>query len=412
MAYTPLIEVCVEGIDGLLAAQEAGADRVELCASLVEGGITPSIGTVREALRRTRIPFHVIVRPRGGDFLYSDAEFASMVGDVETLRDMGVAGVVVGCLSPDGTVDAARMQALVSAAGQINVTCHRAFDMTRDPFEALEALIACGVGRVLTSGQRDTATEGADLLAELVRRARDRIVILGCGGLDPQNIASICDRTGLREMHFASLADMPSGMSYRNPHVGMGGTDLDREYRNTITDGAMVARTIAAARTAHALLHPIMPADEAAILDLNNAHTAELSPINAPKLTKLVGEAFYARRIGALDAFAIVFDQDADYDSPNFLWFRERHPRFVYVDRICVAPGARGMGHARRIYEDLFRMAGAAGHTLITCEVYSEPPNPVSDAFHAALGFREVGTAPVEGGTKAVRYFEKRLTTG
>ena len=177
----PLIEVCVEGIDGLLAAQAAGADRVELCASLVEGGITPSFGTVREALALATIPFHVIVRPRGGDFLYSAAEFASMVADVAALRDLGVAGVVVGCLSADGTIDEARMRALVEAAGPLAVTCHRAFDMTRDPAEALEALVRAGVGRVLTSGQRDTAAEGAELLAALVGQAGERIIILGCG---------------------------------------------------------------------------------------------------------------------------------------------------------------------------------------------------------------------------------------
>ncbi|MBN9242761.1 MAG: copper homeostasis protein CutC [Mesorhizobium sp.] len=246
--HAPLIEICVEGIDGLLAAQAAGADRVELCSSLVEGGITPSWGTVKTALELATIPFHVIVRPRGGDFLYSEAEHRSMLGDVEALRDLGVAGVVIGCLNADGTIDEERVAALVKAAGPLNVTCHRAFDMTRDPFEALEALIRCGVGRVLTSGQRDTAVEGADLLAALVEKAAGRIIILGCGALAPDTIGAVRRRTGLNEMHFASLKDVASGMRYRNPKVGMGGTDLDREYRNTVTDQALVAATIAAAR--------------------------------------------------------------------------------------------------------------------------------------------------------------------
>ena len=246
---TPLIEICVEGIDGLLAAQEAGADRVELCASLVEGGITPSFGTVREALRLAKIPFHVIVRPRGGDFLYSDAEFRSMVEDVAALRDIGVAGVVVGCLTADGAINEARMSALVTAARPLAVTCHRAFDMTRDPGEALEALIRAGVDRVLTSGQRDTAVEGVELLAKLVKQAAGRIIILGCGALDAGNIATVRARTGLTEMHFAALKDVASEMRFRNPHVGMGGSDLDREYRNTLTDGAAIAATIAAARS-------------------------------------------------------------------------------------------------------------------------------------------------------------------
>lgn len=244
----PLIEICVEGIDGLLAAQAAGADRVELCASLIEGGITPSFGTVRAALELATIPFHVIVRPRGGDFLYSEAEYRSMLADVRALAELSVAGVVIGCLNADGTIDEQRMSELAQAAGSLNVTCHRAFDMTRDPTEALEALIRCKVGRVLTSGQRDTALEGADLLADLVRQAGDRIIILGCGGLDPENIGKVRRRTGLSEMHFAALKDVPSAMRYRNPKVGMGGTDLDREYRNTVTDEAVVAATIAAAR--------------------------------------------------------------------------------------------------------------------------------------------------------------------
>lgn len=244
----PLIEICVEGIDGLIAAQQAGADRVELCASLLEGGITPSFGTVREALHMATVPFHVIVRPRGGDFLYSEAEFRSMLADVEALRDLGVAGVVVGCLRADGTMDETRMAELVRRAGPLDVTCHRAFDMTPDAAEALEALIRCSVGRVLTSGQRDTAVEGAELLARLVKQAGSRIIILGCGALDPSNIAAVRAETGLTEMHFAALKDVPSTMLYRNPAVGMGGTDLEREYRNTVTDGALVAATITAAR--------------------------------------------------------------------------------------------------------------------------------------------------------------------
>lgn len=248
VSKTPLIEICVEGIDGLVAAQQAGADRVELCASLLEGGITPSFGTVREALRLATIPFHVIVRPRGGDFLYSDAEFASMLADVAALRDLGVAGVVIGCLTAEGDIDEARTAALVSAARPLSVTCHRAFDMTRDASAALEALIRCGVDRVLTSGQRDTATQGVELLAAMVKQAAGRIIILGCGALDPANIGAVRASAGLTEMHFASLKNVPSTMRFRNPNVGMGGTEIDREYRNTVTDGALVQATIAAAR--------------------------------------------------------------------------------------------------------------------------------------------------------------------
>ena len=141
-----------------------------------------------------------------------------------------------------------------------------------------------------------------------------------------------------------------------------------------------------------------------ALLALNNAHAQELSWLEAKRLEYLIGEAFLARRIGRLDAFLLAFDQDARYDSPNFIWFRDRYPRFVYVDRIVVASSARGRGCARRLYHDLFEYAARAGHDRIVCEVNKTPPNPASDAFHAALGFVEVGTAIVHGGSRTVRY--------
>jgi uncharacterized protein len=144
-----------------------------------------------------------------------------------------------------------------------------------------------------------------------------------------------------------------------------------------------------------------------ALLALNNAHAQELSWLEAKRLEYLIGEAFLARRIGRLDAFLLAFDQDARYDSPNFIWFRARYPRFVYVDRIVVAPSARGRGCARRLYDDLFEHAVCAGHDRIVCEVNKTPPNPASDAFHAALGFVEVGTATVHGGSRTVRYLSR-----
>lgn len=154
----------------------------------------------------------------------------------------------------------------------------------------------------------------------------------------------------------------------------------------------------------------VSAADEAAILALNNEHAAELSWLEPQRLSFLLGEAFYTRRIGDLEAFIMTFDQDARYDSPNFVWFRERYPRFVYVDRVVVAAQARGRGHARRLYQDLFGQVERAGHTLVTCEVNTDPPNPASDAFHAALGFAEAGDAVIHGGKKAVRYYIRRIS--
>ncbi len=147
-----------------------------------------------------------------------------------------------------------------------------------------------------------------------------------------------------------------------------------------------------------------------ALLALNNAHAVELSELHASRFRHLVAQAFAAWRIGQAEALLLAFDQDADYDSPNFLWFRARLQRFVYVDRIVVATHARGRGHARRLYRDLFAKAGQAGHGQIVCEVNSAPPNPQSDAFHAALGFSELGTAAIHGGSKTVRYLVRDMT--
>jgi copper homeostasis protein len=247
------IEICVEGIDGLVAAQHAGADRAELCASLVEGGLTPSLGTIGEALRVATIPFHVIVRPRGGDFLYSELEFASMLEDVKALRTLGVAGVVVGCLTADGAIDETRMSALVAAARPVAVTCHRAFDMTRDYREAIETLVRSGVDRVLTSGQRDSAVEGLDILKATVAAANGRLKIMACGALDVENIAAVLKGSNADELHFAALRVTKSPMRFRNEHVGMAGTGdaaYEREFEITVTDEAMVRATIAAARAA------------------------------------------------------------------------------------------------------------------------------------------------------------------
>ena len=146
-----------------------------------------------------------------------------------------------------------------------------------------------------------------------------------------------------------------------------------------------------------------------ALLALNNAHAVELSWLGPERLRHLVAAAFLARRIGEADALLLAFDQDADYDSPNFLWFRSRFRRFVYVDRVVVAPNARGRGYARRMYRELFERAARAGHEHIVCEVNSRPPNPASDAFHAALGFTEVGTSSIHGGSKTVRYLARHL---
>jgi copper homeostasis protein len=243
-----VIELCVEGVDGAATAASAGADRIELCASLMEGGITPSLGTLQATLAAVDVPVMVMVRPRGGDFLYSDREFASMLADVALFRQAGAAGVVFGCLNPDGTVDEARTRALVAAAGPLACTFHRAFDMTADPSAALEALIRCGIGRVLTSGQAPTAMQGHERLAALVRQSAGRIAVMGCGALRADNIAAIRHRTGLTELHFSAQISIPSGMTHRNTALAMGSAGEAREFIHVGTDPDAVRATIAAAR--------------------------------------------------------------------------------------------------------------------------------------------------------------------
>lgn len=154
---------------------------------------------------------------------------------------------------------------------------------------------------------------------------------------------------------------------------------------------------------------PIQPVHEAAVLELNNAHSVELSWLEPDQLASLLRQAFHARRIGSVDAFILALDERAAYGSPNFQWFLQRYPRFVYVDRIAVARSARGRGYAQALYRGLFRAVAQAGRDLVVCEVNTEPPNPASEALHAALGFTAVGEAAIHGGSKTVRYLARRL---
>lgn len=218
-----LVEVCANGVESCIAAQEGGADRVELCAGIPEGGTTPSYGEIKVARRvLTTTRLHVIIRPRGGDFLYSDLEVERMAADIAACRDLGVDGVVFGCLNADGTFDVEKNRYLTECSKGMSVTCHRAFDRAANPEEALETLIDLGFDRILTSGQQPKAIQGAHLLAQLNRQAAGRIILMAGSGVTEQNIRELQEITRLHEFHFSGREPQPSAMQYINPNLYMG----------------------------------------------------------------------------------------------------------------------------------------------------------------------------------------------
>ncbi len=230
-----IFEICLDSVDGVRAAHEAGAARVELCANLLEGGTTPSLGLVRQARTVAGIGLHVIIRPRGGDFLYDDDEFAIMRTDIAAAKAERADGVVIGMLDAEGRLDRRRMAELVTLARPMAVTCHRAFDMARDPHDALETLIGLGIERVLTSGQEASVLEGLPLIAALVRQAAGRIIVMPGGGITARNIARIAEGSGAAEFHFAAMQPVESAMRFRRDHVFMGGELRAPEYARAAT---------------------------------------------------------------------------------------------------------------------------------------------------------------------------------
>ena len=243
-----IVEVCVDSVESAEAAQQGGADRVELCAALLEGGVTPSAGAMEAARERLRIGIQMMVRPRGGDFLYSDAEFEVMTGDAYVAPRAGAAGVVFGLLDREGAVDAERTSRLIARARPLSVTFHRAFDMARDPFEALETLVALGVDRLLTSGQEASAWDGVDLLRDLVRAAAGRIVVMPGGGIHERNIDRIVAETGAREIHVTGTRLVESGMTFRNPRCFRGGSLHPPEFAMRVTDPGRIQELTRLAR--------------------------------------------------------------------------------------------------------------------------------------------------------------------
>ena len=239
MSKPLVLEICIDSVESAIASQQGGADRVELCDNLLEGGTTPSAGTIALARKNIDIDLNVIIRPRGGDFLYSDVEFQVMEYDIEQAKQLGANGVVIGILNQDGTVDVERTRTLVGLARPLSVTFHRAFDVSRDPFEALEALVNLGIDRVLTTGQELSALEGLDLITDLVQTAADRIIIMPGGGTE-RSVQKVVAQTGVKEFHLLGTVSVDSPMRHRNPRVFMGGELRPPEFTRLVTDANRV----------------------------------------------------------------------------------------------------------------------------------------------------------------------------
>lgn len=241
-------EICANSVESCLAAQEGGADRVELCAGIPEGGTTPSYGEIKLARKLlTKTKLHVIIRPRGGDFLYTPLELERMEEDIRICRELGVDGVVVGCLTEEGEIDREVNRRLVELARPMSVTFHRAFDRTADPMKALEDIISLGCNRILTSGQQPKAIDGISLLAQLEKKLKEYplppIQLLAGSGVNEENIRQIFDATGIHEYHFSARVNVVSKMKHYNHEVYMGAKGAD-ESNSLVTSAEKVRNTI------------------------------------------------------------------------------------------------------------------------------------------------------------------------
>ena len=230
-----ILEICAGSVESAIAARDGGAKRIELCAALEIGGVTPSTGVIAEARKVEGLTLNAIIRPRGGDFLYNEYEVTCMEQDIRTCKQFGVDGVVIGALTAEGDIDTAVCKRLIAAADGMSVTFHRAFDMCRNPHKALEELIALGCNRVLTSGQAATAQAGIPLLKELVEQAAERIIIMPGCGVSSANAAAILQATGATEIHASARKSVGSGMIFRHSGVSMGNPDSD-EFARKETD--------------------------------------------------------------------------------------------------------------------------------------------------------------------------------
>jgi len=209
-----ILEACVNSAVSATEAQAGGADRIELCGNMQEGGCTPGAGTILFTRQRLKIPVMVMIRPRGADFCYSEDEFLVMEDDIRFVKEAGADGVVFGILKPDGTVDIERMGRLAEIARPLSLICHRAFDMCSDPFKSIDDLIQLGFNRLLTSGQEDSAEKGAGLIRDLIRHANNRITVMPGHGIKEHNLKKVMELTGAAEFHIYLTKQVPSVMKF------------------------------------------------------------------------------------------------------------------------------------------------------------------------------------------------------
>lgn len=244
------VEIVVYNIESARRAQEGGADRIELCDNPGEGGTTPSYGVIEAVRQNLSIDVFVMIRPRGGDFCYDNYEFHSMKRDISQCQKISVDGVVFGILNPDGTIDKKRCKELIDKARPLKVTCHRAFDMARDPFEALEDCIEAGFDRILTAGQQAQAAKGAELIGELIKKAAGRIAIMPGSGVNENTVHDIVTKSGAQEIHFSATAFRESAMKYRNEKIAGMGSDEGAEFKLRTVDPERVRAVRAIAEKA------------------------------------------------------------------------------------------------------------------------------------------------------------------
>ena len=232
----------MDSVESAINAEKGGASRLELCSNLVEGGTTPSLGLLRVIKDRVKIPIYVMLRPRGGDFVYSEDDYQVMKKNLVLFKENGADGIVFGILTPDGEIDVTRSNEVIQLSRPLPVTFHRAFDMVKDPVNSLSTLISLGVDRVLTSGQDSTALEGLPLLASLVKQAKDEIIVVPGGGITERNLQRILEESGAKEFHCSARSSRDSTMVYRNQCVSMGASYGPPEFSIKVADTTRVER--------------------------------------------------------------------------------------------------------------------------------------------------------------------------